>query len=143
MTSAPAQASIEIEDGVLALFGIEDADASADRPLIRRAPGDAEAWREVSVIRVDQPVTQAAVPNGLQRRQGANWTGSNIWGGPIWRVAKCDVIVKTAFVLASNCLIAHYLWIYKWALQWKTNFWLCPKWPIFIGTTLYPIIFVF
>src|SRR5258708_31884614 len=64
----PSQPPVQVEDGILALLRIKEAETGADRPLIRGAPGDSQSWREAFVIRRDQPVAQASVSGELESR---------------------------------------------------------------------------
>ena len=61
-----SQPAIEVEDGILAFLRVKDAETGADRPFIRRAPGDSQPRREVVVIGIDQPGAQPAVPGNLK-----------------------------------------------------------------------------
>src|SRR5437667_11191078 len=94
MIRCPAsQSAVEIEDGILAFLREEEPKTSADRPLLRGTPDDAEPWREVIVIGRNQPVTHSTVSGKLQLR-GPRSIGAAGGGGPIRLVAEIDALVK-------------------------------------------------
>src|SRR6266481_6798603 len=84
-----SQSAVQIEDGILAFLRIEEPKTSADRPLLRGTPGDAEPRREVIVIGRNQPVTHSTVSGKLQLR-GPRSIGTASCGGPIRLVAEID-----------------------------------------------------
>src|SRR6516164_7113569 len=65
LARAPGKAAVQIELRIGAFLGIENTKASADAPLVGGTVGDADARGKQIPVRVDQAISEPAIPRDL------------------------------------------------------------------------------